>query len=93
MRNKNATDDKKYVSSVTLYCALSVFGNRYSTSFRCKYLVFSMTPSFHEIKYNAIPIPTMDLGEKRKEHDSPRFCQMQKPEVNYFLPDTAVFQD
>ena len=54
----------------------------------------SMASTFSEKrKYNVIPIPTIDLREERKEHDSPKICQMLKPEVSYFLADTAVFQD
>lgn len=60
-------------------------------TFQC--VIFSMSLSFHENEtYNVISIPSEDLRQKSKDHESPLLCKMLKPEVNYFRADFAVFQ-
>ena len=91
---KMQEDGKKYVSSSFPYSKFRVFGDWYRSAYRFYYITFSMSLSF-DIKKNCnvIPIFTMKLHESSKGQDSPWRCQVLKPELIYFLADTAVFQN
>ena len=87
-------DGKKYVSSSFPYSKFIVFGDWYRSAYRFYYITFSMSLFLYKKKpCNAIPVITMNLHEQSKGHDSPWHCQVLKPELIYFLADTAVFQN